>query len=75
MTDQKELKKVYLRNLEESIISRLADVKGIEMDAAMHVYYSSELSGQIERGEYGIEYLDYKNLVDELIETEAELFD
>lgn len=75
MTDQNELKKVYLCNLEESIISRLAYVKGIEMDTAMRIYYSSKLSGQIERGEYGIEYLDYKNLVDELIETEAELFD
>ena len=75
MTDQKELKKVYLRNLEESIISRLAEVKEIDIDTAMQIYYSSELSGQIERGEYGIEYLDYKNLVDELIETEMNLFD
>ena len=75
MTDQKELKKVYLRNLEESIISRLAEVKDIDIDTAMRIYYSSELSGQIERGENGIEYLDYKNLVDELIETEARLFE
>lgn len=75
MTDQKELKKVYLRNLEESIISRLAEVKEIDIDTAMKIYYSSELSGQIERGENGIEYLDYKNLVDDLIETEGRLFD
>jgi hypothetical protein len=75
MTDQKELKKVYLRNLEESIILRLAEVKSIDVNTAMQVYYSSELSGQIERGENGIEYLDYKNLVDELIETEAGLFE
>lgn len=74
MTDHKELKKVYLRNLEESIISKLAEVKSIDIDTAMRIYYSSKLSGQIERGETGIEYLDYKNLVDELIETEAGLF-
>lgn len=75
MTNQIELKKVYLRNLEESIIARISEVKEIDMDAAMHIYYSSRLSGEIERGIDGIEYLDYKNLVDDLIETEPELFE
>lgn len=74
MTDQVELKKVYLRNLEESLISRLSEIKNIDMDTAMHIYYSSRLSGEIERGDNGIEYLDYKNLVDDLIETEPGLF-
>jgi len=74
MTNQKELKKVYLRNLEESIIARLAEVKSIDVETAMSIYYKSKLSGMIEQGETGIEYLDYKNLVDDLIEAEAELF-
>lgn len=74
MTDQKELKKVYLRNLEESIIARLAVEKSIDIDTAMHLYYKSNLAELIEMGKTGIEYLDYKNLVDNLIETEPELF-
>ena len=40
----------------------------------MQIYYSSRLSEKIEEGREGIQYLDYKVLVDILKETEPELF-
>ena len=41
---------------------------------AMDKYYSSNLSEKIHEGLYGIQYLDYRNLVEILIETEPGLF-
>lgn len=38
------------------------------------IYYTSKLSEQIEKGIYGIENVDYKYLVQDLIENEPELF-
>ena len=57
------LEKVYQEELEERIISYLA----------MNIYYNSKLANRIHRGEYGIQYLDYKVLVQILCETESEL--
>ena len=39
------------------------------------IYYSSKLSDKIYVGKEGIQYLDYKVLVQILVETEKELFD
>lgn len=39
----------------------------------MNIYYNSKLAGRIHEGEYGIQYLDYKVLVQILCETEADL--
>ncbi len=64
----------YKERLEERIISRLADVAGMPLERAMDVYYRSRLARQIAEGLYGIENLDYKYLVDDLIENEPELF-
>ncbi len=72
--DKKDLEEVYKQNLEESIIQYLADVKHIEIRQAMDIYYRSKLAMQIEQGLFGIENLDYKYLVDDLIENEAMLF-
>jgi hypothetical protein len=41
----------------------------------MDIYYHSRLAEQIEEGKYGIENMDYKYLVQDLIENEPYLFD
>ena len=64
------LEKVYQENLEERIISYLSEIKGISLERAMQLYYNSKLADKIHRGEYGVQYLDYKMLVQILLETE-----
>ena len=68
------LEKVYQENLEERIISYLSEIKGISLERAMQLYYNSKLADKIHRGEYGVQYLDYKVLVQSLNKTELELF-
>ena len=65
---------VSKESLEEDIVSYLAEIKGLSLEDAMDIYYRSELSKKIFEGRYGIQYLDYKNLVQILCETESELF-
>lgn len=74
MTDGNVLEKAYRESLEESIVSYLAEVKELSLEEAMDKYYNSHLAKKIHEGQYGIQYLDYRNLVDILIETEPELF-
>ena len=74
MTDYKELTAVYRQNLEESIIACLAQTKSLDLRKAMDIYYQSQLAEQIHEGRYGIENMDYKYLVEDLIENEPELF-
>lgn len=64
----------YRRDLEESIINYLAAIKKISLRDAIDIYYKSRLAVQIERGDCGIDNLDYKYLVEDLIENEPELF-
>ena len=70
MTELKDLFGIYKQNLEADIIEYLASSLKIDMRDAMEKYYSSKLARQIESGENGIENLDYKNLVEDLIENE-----
>jgi len=72
--DKKELRDIYITFLEEDIIKTLAEMKGINNRTAMEKYYKSKLCQQISDGDYGIEYMDYKYLVNDLIENEPELF-
>jgi len=72
--DKKELRNVYITFLEEDIITEIAKMKGIDNRVAMEIYYKSKLCQQISSGEYGIEYMDYKYLANDLIENESELF-
>ena len=72
--DKKELRDVYITFLEEDIIREIAKIKGIENRVAMEKYYKSKLCRQIGSGEYGLEYMDRKYLVNDLIENEPELF-
>ena len=67
------LEKVYQESLEERIISCLAEKEKISFEEAMNIYYNSKLANRIHEGEYGIQYLDYKVLVEILCETEPEL--
>ncbi|MGF0033441.1 hypothetical protein ACQRBN_10780 [Bariatricus sp. SGI.154] len=75
MTNKKNLDIFYKQNLEESMIQYLAEIKGIKLRQAMDIYYHSRLAEQIEQGKYGIENMDYKYLVQDLIENEPHLFD
>lgn len=67
------LEKIYQESLEERIISYLAETKGLTFEEAMSVYYNSKLADKIHNGDYGVQYLDYKVLVQILCETEPEL--
>ena len=73
--DKVELRNIYLTLLEEDIIKELAIVKSIDNRVAMEIYYNSRLCEQINSGKYGIEYMDYRYLVNDLIENEPKLFD
>lgn len=74
MTNKDNLDFLYKQNLEESIIQFLAEMKQLELRQAMDIYYRSRLAEQIELGTYGIENMDYKYLVQDLIENEPQLF-
>ncbi|MGN1407688.1 hypothetical protein [Lactobacillus sp.] len=69
------LEKYYQERLEERIISRLAEVKHLSLEEAMDIYYHSNLAQKIHEGLYDIQYLDYKVLVQILLDTESELFE
>lgn len=73
--DGETLERVYQENLEERIIADLSETKNISLETAMDVYYHSKLADKIHRGVEGIQYLDFKVLVQILCETEKELFE
>ena len=72
--DEEILEKVYQENLEERLIAYLAKICNFSYEKAMDVYYNSKLSDKIHLGKEGIQYLDYKVLVQILLDTEKELF-
>lgn len=74
MTNQNELTKVYKQNLEESIVSYIAEKTGFALEKAMDIFYRSELSKQINAERFGIENMDYKYLAEDLMLNEANLF-
>lgn len=74
MVDGVQITQFYKQNLEQEIISEVAQRKNIELRDAMNIYYSSKLAEQIAEGKYGIENLNAKYLAEDLIENEAELF-
>ena len=67
------LERVYQEQLEERIIAYLAETEKVSLAKAMDIYYNSKLADRIHNGEYGIQYLDYKVLVQILHETEPNL--
>lgn len=74
MIDKEVLDKTYKELLEEKIINQLSEEKQIPIRQAMDIYYRSKLSQQINDSCYGIENMDYRYLVQDLIENEQELF-
>ena len=64
----------YIEELDERIIDYLSQIRSIARETAMDIYYRSRLSSQIAERKYGIENLDYKNLAEDLVENEPELF-
>lgn len=72
--NDKVLEQVYQEKLEERIIARIAEKKAITLEKAMNIYYSSDLADKIHQGVEGIQYLDYKLLVQLLEETESDKF-
>ncbi len=71
--DNNYLERIYRERLEENIITLLAEQKNIPLEKAMDIYYSSKLSTKIAEGRYGIQYLDYRVLLQLLYETETDL--
>ena len=71
--DETALEKVYQENLEERVISFLAQKEQLPLEKAMDIYYHSKLANKIHQGTEGIQYLDYQVLVDILCDTEKEL--
>lgn len=71
--DGEVLERIYQENLEERIIAYLSETKNISLEAAMNIYYYSKIADKIQRGVEGIQYLDYKVLVQILCDTENEL--
>ncbi len=74
MTEPEMLEQFYKEDLDERIIQCLANQCQIDLAKAMDIYYKSKLSNKIYNGEYGIQYLDEKVLVEILQQTEPELF-
>lgn len=72
--NEEALERVYQENLEERLIAYLAKICNFSYEKAMDVYYNSKLSDKIHLGKEGIQYLDYKVLVQILLDTEKELF-
>ena len=67
------LERYYQEALEERIISHLAKVKNLPLEQAMDIYYRSHLAQKIHEGQDDVQYLDYKVLVQILLDTEPEL--
>ena len=73
--DENILEKTYREELDEQIIGYMADLRNIPLDQAMSIYYHSRMADMIGNGEYGIQYLDYKVLVDMMLQNEPALFE
>jgi hypothetical protein len=68
------LEKILRVELEKDIISSLGERLGGDSRKAMDIYYHSRLAEQIDRGDWGIQYLDSQYLVEDLFENESALF-
>lgn len=74
MIDKNSLEFVYKQNLDDNIIQYLSEIKKIDLRQAIDIYYHSRLAEQISQGMYGIENMDYKYLVQDMVENEPEIF-
>ena len=65
-----KLEDIYIQSLEINLIEYLSEYLQIDNRDAMSIYYGSKLCQQIHEGSYDIQYLDYKYLVEDLVEYE-----
>ena len=72
--DEEYLEFSYREELDERLIAHLAEVTNLSLFQAMDLYYHSRMSDMIGHGMYGIQYLDYKVLVEMMMDTEKDLF-
>lgn len=72
MNQSEQLEKIYVQTLENDIIKYLAHRLEINNREAMDIYFKSKLCQQIHDGKYGIQYMDYKYLAEDLIENELQ---
>ena len=68
------LERTYQENLEERLITAIAQQRNISLEKAMDIYYCSQLAAKIHEGREGVQYLDHKVLAQILFETEPGLF-
>lgn len=68
------LESTYREELDEKLISYLAEVREIPLEKAMDIYFNSRIAQLIGKGAQGIQYLDYKVLAQMILENEPELF-
>lgn len=68
--DPDVLEKIYLQELDNSIISYLSEIRHISTQEAMDIYFNSKLCGYIHEGKYDVQYLDYKLLVEDYLSDE-----
>ncbi|MBQ7719681.1 MAG: hypothetical protein IJT56_03770 [Clostridia bacterium] len=68
------LENSYREALDERIITCLSEKKKWPLDKAVDRYYRSRMADMIGKGECGVQYLDYKVIVDIMLETESALF-
>lgn len=73
--DEETQEYMYREELDERLIAHLAKVKNLSLFKAMDIYYHSRMADLIGKGMYGIQYLDYKVLVEMMIDNEPNLFD
>ena len=64
------LEKLYLQELDNSIISYLSEFRHISIQEAMAISFNSRLCGYIHEGKYDVQYLDYKLLVEDYLSLE-----
>lgn len=74
MENQEKLTKLYKQNLEENIVAYISEKQEITIEEAMDIFYTSELCHQITEGKFGIEYLDFKHLANDLMVNESDMF-
>ena len=72
--DEEVLESMYREELDERLILHLAEVTDLPLEKAMDLYYHSRMADMIGHGIYGIQYLDYKVLVEMMLDTEKDLF-
>lgn len=65
-----KLDSIHIQSLEINLIEYLSTRLQIDNREAMNIYYKSKICQQIQDKTYNIQYLDFKNLAEDLIENE-----